>query len=53
MNVGELELKISIYTIRDGNTVSDKTNFSLIFGLFASQAIKKRQSMQESLSGIL
>lgn len=45
MDAGKLDIKISeelvpyICTIRDGNTVSDKTNFSLILGLFASQVI--------------
>lgn len=45
MNVEELDVKISkelipyICTIKDGRTVSDKTNFSLVLGLFASQVI--------------
>lgn len=45
MDVGELDIKIAkelvpyICTIKDGNTVSDKTNLSLILGLFVSQVI--------------
>ena len=45
MDTEELEIKVSkelipyICTIKDGHTVSDKTNFSLILGLFASQVV--------------
>lgn len=45
MDMKESDVKISkelipyICTIKDGRTVSDKTNFSLILGLFASQAV--------------
>lgn len=45
MDISGLDIKISkelipyICTIKDGNTVSDKTNFSLILGLFASQVV--------------
>ena len=45
MEISGLDIKISkelipyICTIRDGDTVSDKTNFSLILGLFASKVV--------------
>lgn len=45
MDAEELEIKVSkelipyICNIKDGYTVEDKTNFSLILGLFASQAV--------------
>lgn len=45
MDAEELEIKVSkelipyICNIKDGYTVEDKTNFSLILGLFASRAV--------------
>lgn len=45
MDVSNLDIKISqelvpyICTIKDGETVTDKVNLSLILGLFASQVI--------------
>lgn len=45
MDSNGLDVQISkelipyICTIKDGDTVSDKTNFSLILGLFASQVV--------------
>lgn len=61
MDVKESDVKISkelipyIFTIKDGRTVSDKTNFSLVLGLFASQAVtlEKAVELAEGLSGTL
>lgn len=45
MDVSDLNIKISkelvpyICTIKDGKTVADKVNLSLILGLFASQMV--------------
>lgn len=45
MDIKDLDIKVSkelipyICTIKDGETIADKVNLSLILGLFASQAV--------------
>ncbi|MBQ2276732.1 MAG: UPF0175 family protein [Lachnospiraceae bacterium] len=54
MDVNNLEVKISkelipyICTLKDGKTVADKANLSLILGLFASQVITLEKAAELS-----